>query len=1162
MKLRSLHIRRLPGIAPGFALNELAPGVNVIVGPNASGKSSLVRALRAVLYREEATHGTVDLDAEFDTGDGSLHATRLGPQITWQRDGQTADAPTLPEHRFLSCFTLRIEDLLDQSNATDRDIAERLARELAGGYDLRAVREDAQFKLKATHGRDEAKALRAAQAELQQRQREQAELRRAEEQLSRLERERDEAREAARAVAHHEDALSLLAARHDVRSRETKLADFPPGMDRLRGDELDSLQSLQRKKATLAQELQRANEDHDEAARQLAASGLEETDLADPAIAEHRQALHRLRDVQTTLHQKRSALAAAEAKRDAAVGDLGGKPDRPVHLDMATIDAVEADLKRSRELRARISALRAELDRLPGDETPAPDLDAPAAARRELLAWLSAPAETPWTRMRILAAATAALAAAAAIVIAAAGTHWLLILLVLPFAWGAHRLLKDNPGEHERRTAQHRFQRLGLPEPKEWTQEGLRERLGELEDELNQGRQRQALLERRDQLRNALNNANEELDSVKASLDQLAERVGYDPSLRDGPLDRWLRLTLRYDEAHIEAEGLGKELQRLEAEEKALIEDAGRFLHTYDETPATASPDATALLARLDHLAERLGQRQRAADAVARAQREIGRLERDIKDTADAIAAVFEQAGVTAHDESELRRRLERLDDWRHTTEAIKDARVLERDRLKDLDQQPEILELVENDAEDALIKRRDEYRGLAANRESLIEEITRIRAEIERAGRERALEKARGEARAAEDALRDRLDEAFFAQAGTFLIEAVEQEHERASQPAALRRAAEWFAHFTHHEYQLEFSGDGETRFGALETQSGQRRQLSELSSGTRMQLLLAVRTAFALEAERGHESLPLILDEALTTADPSRFRAAVESLQALADEGRQVFYLTSQPADLAFWQAHDAQAHCVDLAQLRGREAAITAAEAIAVPEHQPPPAPQGQAPEQYAVEIGVPALDPWQPPEAIHLFYLLRDKLPLLHRLLEAGVTRAGQLQSLLDSTDMNVLLDEHEATTLRGRIEAARTWVRLWREGRARPIERGTLEEADAVTATFLDRVAALNDELGGDGRMLIERLAEGAVKGFRADKREALEAWLSDRGYIDERPQPSEAEMRLRLLEVFGQNGAHRDEAAREAKRIYESLSAGVQPRPEPSFAAESAAPTR
>ena len=54
MKLERLEIIHLPGLSSGFSLEGLAAGVNLITGPNAAGKSSLVRALGFLLRTRKA----------------------------------------------------------------------------------------------------------------------------------------------------------------------------------------------------------------------------------------------------------------------------------------------------------------------------------------------------------------------------------------------------------------------------------------------------------------------------------------------------------------------------------------------------------------------------------------------------------------------------------------------------------------------------------------------------------------------------------------------------------------------------------------------------------------------------------------------------------------------------------------------------------------------------------------------------------------------------------------------------------------------------------------------------------------------------------------------------------------------------------------------------
>src|SRR5690606_3450431 len=135
---------------------------------------------------------------------------------------------------------------------------------------------------------------------------------------------------------------------------------------------------------------------------------------------------------------------------------------------------------------------------------------------------------------------------------------------------------------------------------------------------------------------------------------------------------------------------------------------------------------------------------------------------------------------------------------------------------------------------------------------------------------------------------------------AGEFLLDSVEAEHEVSSRPSALVRAATWFSKFTAGAFELTFEttagAASSRRLGAIDRVTGNRLALAELSSGTRAQLLLASRLAFALETEEGGAALPFFLDEALTTSDEQRFKQVAAAVLQVADEdGRQFIYLSA---------------------------------------------------------------------------------------------------------------------------------------------------------------------------------------------------------------------------------------------------------------------------
>ena len=88
----------MPGFGRGeLELPELCPGVNVVYGPNASGKTTLSRAIQRLLRPSDSPHGHDSLRAslelrgegiELDYDSGRLRCSR-------RADGGVIDAPKL-----------------------------------------------------------------------------------------------------------------------------------------------------------------------------------------------------------------------------------------------------------------------------------------------------------------------------------------------------------------------------------------------------------------------------------------------------------------------------------------------------------------------------------------------------------------------------------------------------------------------------------------------------------------------------------------------------------------------------------------------------------------------------------------------------------------------------------------------------------------------------------------------------------------------------------------------------------------------------------------------------------------------------------------------------------------------------------------------------------
>ena len=97
MILKRLLFGRAPGITQSFTLDNLSPQINVIVGPNGSGKTSICRALAATLWPTNDSSTSLEVETLWDDDSRTLHAECEGQRVSWDRDGVNMESPALPD---------------------------------------------------------------------------------------------------------------------------------------------------------------------------------------------------------------------------------------------------------------------------------------------------------------------------------------------------------------------------------------------------------------------------------------------------------------------------------------------------------------------------------------------------------------------------------------------------------------------------------------------------------------------------------------------------------------------------------------------------------------------------------------------------------------------------------------------------------------------------------------------------------------------------------------------------------------------------------------------------------------------------------------------------------------------------------------------------------
>ena len=1139
MHLKQLKIQTLPGIEPGFTFDPPGVGVNIVTGPNAIGKSSLERALGYLLCGQKNDPPALSLEAEFESGDTTWRVLRNGSQIIWYRNGDAADQPALPGALQTGLYRLSVEHLLTDDDVHDKNLAQSLRNSLRGGFDLDAPR----VELSLRFAQNEEKNLRNAQQTLRKAEADYDTLERQErEELPLLNRKIKAAEEAQERLKRLQLGMDLDKAANAKKSCEEELKAYPPGMDRLRGDEQKRLASLDEKSEALQEKLREQERKLHDAKAVLEGTGFEQSgpdperlDAMELCLQQLGQKVERHSNAMDALAQAKGGL-----KKALEPFNVAGKPPRLDEESIKQADAIAAPLIRAQ---SRRDTLQQKLDQAgsPPNEAEINKLYEAGSALREWLALTAAESGSqPASSGRVTRLAFWFILAASGLAVLLAGIQQALPAMAAALfalgvaAWGLFYLRRRPGAGSTADGARQRFMRIGFTGPPDWTavavQNYLRAEIDKHYSALVLQRERAA---QAGGIRAELEKVEVDIAKLQTRKQEAAAQLGFDPELPGVSPDIFLqhcRQLLDAQNRHAQVQGGLDAVERGIAEDIAVIRDFLAQWHRADAQPsgeAEEEQDINLLQASFQLLERRVNEAKDARAEIKRCRENIKSIKDEIEGNLDETGKVFTECELEPDAHIELDRQLGLLDEWKAKREALQKAEFEEERIRSQLEAHPEIIRNVDESKSAKLQNDFAMASEQAKEYAELVRQHTQITTRLTDTGKDHRLSQARAAVDRARATLEDKREEAWLFEATEVLLDDVEQIYQTEHVPPTLKCARDLFKAITHGAFDLQLGKDG--RFTAEDLRQNARRDLKQLSSGTRMQLLLALRLAWVEAQEQGGETLPLFLDEALTTSDENRFAVMANSLEQLAvDNERQIFYLSARRHECALWrQATGNEPPVIDLAEARfPRDAHPPQDYNIATPPSFP--SPDGQAPESYASVLGVPLPDPRLEPGALHLFYLLRDDLDLQYQLMDTWrINSLGQLEALLDSNAVSAAItDVGLQDRLRQRCDAVRIWTALWRRGRGRPVNRITLEQSGIVSEIFIDRVTKLAETVGEDGEALVQVLRAGQVSGFRISKIEELERWLVDEGYTDrEEILPAEERRRLTLQQAVSSAGA-------------------------------------
>ncbi|MBZ0242992.1 MAG: hypothetical protein K8F24_07250, partial [Bacteroidales bacterium] len=670
------------------------------------------------------------------------------------------------------------------------------------------------------------------------------------------------------------------------------------------------------------------------------------------------------------------------------------------------------------------------------------------------------------------------------------------------------------------------FKKTGIREPVNWQEEEVSRRLEELHQELLEVKQQKEISRRLAELHDLLEKVQPDIQVLDTKRQAWTNKLSNIPELTVHNIESysglyWFLKNLQKWQKH------NNELQanRLSYEEESKIysETLARInsiLAGVDLASASDSASAKAILKKMNEDENRRSALIREIKNLEDRKLDFEAL--NAKDR-EEIDSIYSSLSLESGAKEELRELLSK----KETYDLFKNEFEQARRRLTEKENQLQEHPLYENIKEEVSTlqieeaeERKESFARLSNEAEDLYTEIARIEAHISKEKSGRELEEALTEKELALDNLEQNYLNTLSSITGDVIVTGLKKKTQEHSSSKVFNRANELFNKITRGHYELILDDDEGGSFRAKDTVLNQGQPLDHLSSGTRIQLLIAVRLAF-IESQESGIKLPILADEVLANSDDLRAKQIIEALIEISKEGRQIFYFTAQTDELKKWQEHLAGYPEIDgkIIVLKGQaneQLDYNLGELSEMPSLQfaSVPSPGTYSNEAYHKLLNPPRYSLLEhTPGQLYLSYLIEDN-ELLYACLQRGIEYYGQLKSFVNHQGEIEGLDDAALEVIDRKVELLESYQELYQKGRPKPIDREILRDSGSVSDTFIDTVDAKLKELDHNPERLIDALRAGEVSRFNKSKIEELQEYLFEHNYLDENERLSSEELTI------------------------------------------------
>ncbi|MCS3557400.1 MULTISPECIES: ATP-binding protein [unclassified Sphingobacterium] len=1129
--IQELSIFKMPGFPLGMKpIVSLSSHINVIAGPNASGKSSTARIIQDILWKQNIQR--IHVESRLLINDEKWDIKIDNGHYLCQCGGVDDSLTSLPAYDESKRYFLALHELIKED---DKNLAQEIFREAIGGYDLNKAKNSLGFKGSTPNlGLTEFKNFESKRKHVASIESKQKELQKEEKRLNTLKGKYDEAKSASKSQQFYTYVIDYLHAKKRYESLEIEKNSYPEQMVLLKGNEDVLLLKLETDNEETNQKIIVIQRERKSKQDELMILQLPEGGYSGTLLDELREYIEKLISLEQNLVSKRCAIKKNEEETTVVLSQLFPTLQREAlaALDLQNIRDLDVFFEGAHSLLSRKRVFEDKIQRLNKEKQEQNHTEENLhTGIRFLLNWFekdtrpsASSQQTLWILL-ILGLITVLLTYFFGWI----GFCGLVLMLVYVIVKG-----RDVTTDSFRETRVGDFKKTGLPEPSSWKEEDVSKRLEELHQELQEAKRQKEIKRSIAELTDQVERIQPELDTLESKRAAWVKKLTTIPELIVENIESysglyWFLKDLQQWQKH-DNELRGNRLS-YEEEDKNRLETISCINAILMRVQIATVSDAASAKAILKNMAENENKRT----GLLRDCGNLNDRESSLKDIKanyeNEIQSIYSSLSLETDMKAELRDLLskkESYDQWVKEFDHAK-RRLIEKElQMQNHPLYNNVKEELPTLQIDQAEQFKENFSNLSDQTDDLIAEIARIEADInkERSGHE--LEIALTEKESALDDLEHNYLSTIRSITGDLIVNCLKRRTQEHSKSKVFNRANELFNKITHGHYELILDDHGGGSFKARDTVLNHGLSLDHLSSGTRIQLLIAVRLAF-IESQEVGIKLPILADEVLANSDDLRAKQIIEALIEISKEGRQVFYFTAQTDELKKWNEYidrnpEINGKIIILKGQSNAQVSYHLDEKREIPLRSIPnlPSPSINSIEEYHTLLSPPLYDLFKNrPDQLHLSYLIEDN-ELLHNCLLRGIQYYGQLRSFLRHKGKIDNLQEPILGRISCKVELLYCYQELYQKGRSKPIDNEVLLDSGKVSNTFISPVSTKLKELNYKPELLIESLKKGEISRFNQAKILELEDYLFENNYLTKDERFTADEMNSQLQAALSQ----------------------------------------